>query len=132
MNSQKALGLSLLLGLALSAQATEPAKPAAAKSQAVPANTSAKKACQTSQGETKAECEKVAAKIDAHTANPQANPSVESTNRPPADDVHHSSPVMVTPEEKAASEATRREMQAEKKAKQAAAEKAAETAPPKQ
>lgn len=132
MISPKALGLSLLLGVALSAQAAEPARPAAAKSQAVPANASAKKACQTSEGETKAECEKVAAKIDAHTANPQANPGGETTNRSSADNVHHSSPAMMTPEEKAASEATRREMQADKKAKEAAAEQAAETDPPKQ
>jgi hypothetical protein len=117
-----AMGLSLLLGLAISAQAAEPAKPAAAKSQAVPADASAKKACTTSDGATKAECEKVAAKIDAHTANPQANPIVEP-DRPPAEDIHHSSPVMVTPEEKAASDATRRELQKEKKAKEAAAEK---------
>jgi hypothetical protein len=72
---------------------------ATAAEPAVPKDESAQRACDTSQGATKEECKKVAAKIDARTANPAAHPD---TSNPSASsqDIHHSSPAVRTPEEK--------------------------------
>ena len=101
------LALSIALGLAtlahpVMAAESEPAKPTAA----VPPEASAKKACTTATGATKAECEKVAKQIDAQRADPQAYPaSTSDADRAPSQDIHHSSPAMMTPEETAAMEA---------------------------
>lgn len=87
-----ALGWALASGPAVAAEET-------AASQAVPKCESAKRACKTSKGQTREECEKVAAKIDAQTANPDADPQTDDSNRTSSQDVHHSSPAMRTPEE---------------------------------
>jgi hypothetical protein len=65
---------------------------------AVPKPVSAKRACSDEKGATKKECEKVAAQIDAQTANPEAHPATDEA-RSSADYVHHSSPAMRTPAE---------------------------------
>jgi hypothetical protein len=106
--------LGLVFSLAMSAQQVAAAEPEKAKTAApVPPEASAKKACTTASGATKAECEKVAKQIDAQRADPQSHPTATSdADRAPSQEIHHSSPIMETPEEKAA---------AAKKAKAAAA-----------
>lgn len=81
-----------------------------AAKQTVPKRVSAKRACTTAEGETREECEKVAKKIDAQTANPQAHPDADA-NRTSSQHVHHSSPVMRTPAEVKKAEAASKEAQ---------------------
>lgn len=64
----------------------------------VPKRESAQRACKGAKGETKKECEKVAAEIDARTANPAAYPDA-GDSRSSSQDIHHSSPVARTPEQ---------------------------------
>ena len=59
---------------------------------------SVKRDCADAKGATKKECEKVAAKIDAQTADPEAHPATDEAQSS-ADYVHHSSPAMRTPAE---------------------------------
>jgi hypothetical protein len=98
------LALSLVLSLAMPAQQVAAAEPEKAKTTAaVPPEASAKKACTTATGATKAECEKVAKQIDAQRADPQSHPTATSdADRAPSQEIHHSSPIMETTEEKAA------------------------------
>lgn len=72
---------------------------AGAAEPAVPKRQSAERACDTSKGQTKEECKKVAAEIDATTANPAAHPDTDNPSSS-SQDIHHSSPAMRTPEEK--------------------------------
>ncbi|MDY6945601.1 MAG: hypothetical protein SXG53_07775 [Pseudomonadota bacterium] len=110
------LSASALLMSAGSATAAEPA---------VPKDESAQRACDTSQGATKQECKKVAAKIDAHTANPSAHPDADNPGAT-SQDIHHSSPAVRTAEEK------RQDRESARKAEKQNQEKAATPpAPPK-
>lgn len=59
---------------------------------------SVKRACESSEGATKKECEKVAAKMDAQASNPAAQPADDEVHSD-ADYVHHSSPAVRSPEE---------------------------------
>ena len=78
--------------------------PAAAKDEAnkttsaLPADASAKKACANSTGQTKIECEKVAAKIDANTVEPRKGVERDELS---SQDVRHSSAVVAKPDESA-------------------------------
>ncbi|WP_153067372.1 hypothetical protein [Steroidobacter cummioxidans] len=82
------LALYCQASLADDKTATPPATPKA----------SVKRDCADATGATKKECEKVAAKIDAQTANPEAQPATKDAQSS-ADYVHHSSPAMRTPAE---------------------------------
>lgn len=59
---------------------------------------SVKRDCSDAKGATKKECEKVATKIDAQTADPAAHPATDEAQSS-ADYVQHSSPAMRTPAE---------------------------------
>jgi cell division septum initiation protein DivIVA len=82
------LALYCQASLAQESPATPPPAPKA----------SVKRDCADAKGPTKKECEKVAAKIDAQTANPGVQPATEEAQSS-ADYVHHSSPAMRTPAE---------------------------------
>jgi hypothetical protein len=96
--SGKTSGIILLAAM-LVAGVNQPAAAAddAKKATALPEDASAKKACANSTGQTKVECEKVAAKIDANTVAPRS-----ATDRPEldSDDVRHSSTVVAKPDTK--------------------------------
>jgi hypothetical protein len=82
------IGLLALYGQAsLASEQTPPPAP----------QPSVKRDCADAKGATKKECEKVAEKIEAQTANPQPQPDDEAHSS--ADYVHHSSPAMRTPAE---------------------------------
>jgi hypothetical protein len=97
--SGKTSGIILLAAM-LVAGVNQPAAAAddAKKAAALPEDASAKKACANSTGQTKFECEKVAAKIDANTFAPRS-----ASDRPEldSDDVRHSSTVVAKPDTKA-------------------------------
>ena len=90
----------------------------------VPKRESAQRACDTSKGQTKEECKKVAAEIDQTTANPAAHPEASNPSSS-SQDVHHSGPAMRTPEEK------RQDAAASKKERIKQDEAAADKTPPK-
>ena len=95
----------ILLAAFLVAGVNQPAaaENEAKKSAVLPADASAKKACANSTGQTKVECEKVAAKIDANTVAPRS-----ASDRPEldSDDVRHSSTVVAKPDTKPAPKST--------------------------
>ena len=93
------VALLLALSLSILAQQAAAAEPQEKSIAAVPPEASAKKACTTATGATKTECEKVATQIDAQKADPQAHPMSDDNDS--SQEVHHSSPAMVTPQEKA-------------------------------
>ena len=70
---------------------------------AVPEEQSAKKACENATGQTKIECEKVAAKIDANTAEPRRGVERDELS---TDDVRHSSAVVAKPDRERADKVT--------------------------
>jgi hypothetical protein len=100
----------LILGAALcvavmnqpAAAETEPKNAAAV----LPADASAKKACANSTGQTKVECEKVAAKIDANTVEPRRGIERDELS---SQDVRHSSTVVAKPDSKTATKPAQKE-----------------------
>jgi hypothetical protein len=93
------LAAFLVAGVNQPAVAEDEAKKAAV----LPADASAKKACANSTGQTKVECEKVAAKIDANTVSPRPASERDELD---SDDVRHSSTVVAKPETKPTTKST--------------------------
>ena len=83
----------------------------------VPKPVSVKSDCADAKSATKKECEKVAAKIDAQAADPQAHPTNDQAQSS-ADYVHHSSPAMRTPKEVAQDKAKAKSDEAKAKSQQ--------------
>lgn len=98
-----ALSGLLCLSLAAHSQQTSPAPSS---------ETSVKKDCAALKGRSKAECEKVAVKMDQSAAAgsmPVDNPkAVDSPKESDPQFVHHSSPAMVTKEEKVVADAAKK------------------------
>jgi hypothetical protein len=98
MSTRHTIAMVLALGFASTLSLADESTEKAAK---VPSAESAQRACSTSAGAVKKECKKVAAQIDAQSANPQPKPTT-SEETSSSTSVHHSSPVMATPADKKA------------------------------
>jgi hypothetical protein len=89
--------ISIILSLGVSvAVAADPTSPPVA---------SAIKDCKGLAADARKECEKVATQMDQSAQGKAMPPPSNPPNTPDADKLHHSSPIMQTPEERVAAEA---------------------------